>query len=209
MPSFPPSVETSTPAAALDSTVHFVMCVSSAQDNTLTALAQPYLWGSLLPTLDKWGACTPLQPLILEFELSNHPDKAFVKLLLSNIRLGCKIGYTGPQFAYTAKNLQSSLVHSSISDNALYSECMQNRILGPFNSPPVPNLRCSGLGVAPKHDGGWRTIYHLSAPLGLSINDFIDPVAYALNYCTVDDAFAIVNKLGPGTLLCRLIPVAQ
>jgi len=79
------------------------MCVSSAHDNTLTAFAQPYLWGSLLPTLDKWGTS---QPLILEFELSNHPDKAFVELLLSRMqnRLGCKIGYTSPQFAYTAKN---------------------------------------------------------------------------------------------------------
>jgi len=66
-----------------------------------------------------------------------------------------------------------------------------------------------------KHDGGWRTIYHLSAPLGFSINDFIDPKAYTLNYFTVDDAYAIVNKLGPGTLHSkvdlkndfRLIPV--
>jgi len=71
------------------------------------------------------------------------------------------------------------------------------------------------LGIVPKHDGGWRTIYHLSAPIGSSINDFIDPSAYTLNYCTVDDAYTIVNKLGPGTLLSkidlknafRLIPV--
>jgi len=67
----------------------------------------------------------------------------------------------------------------------------------------------------PKHDGGWQTIYHLSAPVGLSINDFIDPSACTLNYCTIDDAYSIVNKLGPGTLLSkidlknafRLIPV--
>jgi len=51
--------------------------------------------------------------------------------------------------------------------------------------------------------------------MGSSINDFIDPFAYTLNYCTVDDAYDIVNKLGPGTLLSkihlknafRLIPV--
>ena len=150
----------------------------------------------------------------IECKLSNHPDKAFVKLLLSDITQGCDIGYTGPQFASTARNLQSSSVLPSILD-ALQSECMQNCILGPFNAPPLPNLRCSGLGVVPKHDGGWRTIYHLSAPLGSSINDFIDPLVYTLNYCTVDDAYAIVNTLGPGTLLSkidlknafRLIPV--
>ena len=100
-------------------------------------------------------------------------------------------------------------------DDALHSECTQTRILGPFNAPPLPNLRCSGLGIVPKHDGGWRTIYHLSTPVGFSINDFIDSSAYTLNYCTVDDTYSIVNKLGPGTLLSkidlknafRLIPV--
>ena len=92
---------------------------------------------------------------------------------------------------------------------------MNNRIIGSFDSLPFPNLRCSGLGIVPKHDGGWRTIYHLSAPLGYSINDFIDPSTYTLSYCTVDDAYAIVNQLCPGTLLSkidlknafRLIPV--
>ena len=45
---------------------------------------------------------------------------------------------------------------------------------------------------------------HLSAPIGSSTNDFIDPSAYTLNYCTVDDAYAIVNKRGPGTLLSKI-----
>ena len=33
------------------------------------------------------------------------------------------------------------------------------------------------------------------------INDFLDPSTYTLNYCTVDDAYLIVNQLGLGTLL--------
>jgi len=73
--------------------------------------------------------------------------------------------------------------------------------LGPFNHPPYLTYAVQVWGW---HPSGWRTIYHLSAPLGLSINDFIDPVAYALNYCTVDDAVAIVNKLRPGTLLSKI-----
>ena len=66
----------------------------------------------------------------------------------------------------------------------------------------------------PKHDGGWRTIYHLSAPHGNSINDYINP-DYTLSYCSVDDAYAILNLLGTGALMSkidlknafRLIPV--
>jgi len=78
------------------------------------------------------GVCTPLQPLTLECELCNHLDKAFVQLLLGDIRQGCNIGYTGPQFAHTAHNLQSAFTNPSILDEALHSECIQNRILGPY-----------------------------------------------------------------------------
>ena len=45
----------------------------------------------------------------------------------------------------------------SILDDALVNECVNNHILGPFDSLPLPNLWCSGLGLVPKHDGGWRT----------------------------------------------------
>ena len=153
---------------------------------------------------------------------SGSYEITMTKLLLSSF---CQIfdmdvtyvGYTGPQFAYTASNLQSAFSQPSILDNALVTECSLNRVLGPFDSPPLPNFRCSGLGLVPKQDGGWRTIYHLSAPLGKSINDFINPDTYNLTYCSVDDAFAIVNLLGPGTLLSkidlkkayRLIPVRR
>jgi len=60
-------------------------------------------------------------------------------------------------------------------------------------------------------------IYHLSAPTNNSINDFIDPEHYSLSYCTIDDAYEILNKLGPGALMSkidlknafRLIPVRE
>ena len=73
------------------------------------------------------------------------------------------------------------------------------------------------MGAIPKHDGGWWIIYHLSAPPGLSINDFIDSDSYSLSYCSVDDAYTIINELGTGALLDKinlknafqLIPVQQ
>ena len=113
-------------------------------------------------------------------------------------------GYSGPEFAHIASNLQSAFSQPSVLDDALVTECSLNCVLGPFDSPPLPNFRCSGLGLVPKQDGGWRTIYHLSAPPGKSINDFINPDTYTLTYCSVDNAFAIVNLLGPGTLLSKI-----
>ena len=75
---------------------------------------------------------------------------------------------------------------------------------GPYPQPPLPNLRCSGLGVIPKKDGGWRVIYHLSAPHGSSINNYIDPARLSLHYCTIDTAITILNDLGPGTLMGKI-----
>ena len=158
---------------------------------------------------------TPIRPFILERELSNHPNKTFVEELIHDLCYGCTIGYTGPQFSYLANNLLSANQQPEVIDATLEKECEVGRILGPFESPPLPNFRTSGLGLVPKHDGGWRIIYHLSAPLNHNINDFINPVDYSLSYCSIDDAYDFINKLGPGTLLSkinlkdafRLIPV--
>ena len=165
--------------------------------------------------LNKPKPWTPVRSFILERELCNHPDKTFVKKLIYDLCHGCTIGYTGPQFSYLANNLLSAYQQPKVIDDTLKKECELGRILGPFESPPLPNFRTSGLGLVPKHDGGWRTIYHLSAPPNSSINDFINPDDYSLSYCSIDDAYSFINALGPGTLLSkidlkdafRLIPV--
>ena len=77
-------------------------------------------------------------------------------------------------------NLPSAYQQPFILDNALAQEYNAGCILGPFDNPPLPDFRCSGLGLVPKHEGGWRTIYHLSAPHGNSINDYINPDDYTI-----------------------------
>ena len=89
-------------------------------------------------------------------------------------------------------------------DSALAEECKAGRILGPFDAPALPNFRCSGLGLVPKHDGGCSMIYHISAPHGYSINDHINHDAYSLSYCSVDNVYAIVNLLGTGALMSKI-----
>ena len=46
--------------------------------------------------------------------------------------------------------------------------------------------------------------YHLSAPFEQSINDFIDPSSYSLSYCTIDNAYRMLNELGPGALMSKI-----
>lgn len=48
---------------------------------------------------------------------------------------------------------------------------------------------------SPKKDCDWQVTYHLSAPHNRSINDFIDPALYSLNYCTIDNAISLLGKI--------------
>ena len=194
---------------------------SAASLPTAVSIVEPTTQPETVPTTVGQGSLlkpqpwAPIRSFVLERELSNHPDKAFVMQFIHNLQHGCMIGYNGPQFANLAKNLPSAYQQPEVIDATLIKECEAGRILGPFPTPPLSNFRTSGLGLVPKHDGGWRIIYHLSAPVGFSINDFIDSSMYSLSYCSVDDAYAFINHLGPGTLLSkidlkdafRLIPV--
>ena len=144
-------------------------------------------------TLSKLTPWTPLRLFVLEHELSNHPNQAFVKKLINDLCHGCFIGYKGPHFSHSANNLVSAYQHPTTIDATLEKECQLGRILGPFQYPPLPKFQTSGLGLIPKHDGGWRIIYHLSALLCININDFIDRDVYSLSYCTIDDAYDFIN----------------
>ena len=56
------------------------------------------------------------------------------------------------------------ITHPSPYIDELHSECAKDHLAGLYNSPSLPNLQCSGVGVIPKKDGSWHMIMHLSAP---------------------------------------------
>ena len=123
---------------------------------------------------------TPLQPQVFVRFLTLHPDQAFVSRLIHSLTNGFDIGYRGPHTPLTAPNLFSAYQHPTVVDEALQKEVAEHRIAGPYSTSPNDNLHCSGIGVVPKEDGSWRLINHLSASVGHSINDFIDPQDYSL-----------------------------
>jgi len=108
------------------------------------------------------GAClpnkplpwTPMQPFILEWKLSNYLDKALVEQLTAWLQH--RLFRTS--ICSLSKNLASASQKPDKIDATLDRECKAGRILGPFASPPLPNVYTSGLGLVPKHDGGWRII---------------------------------------------------
>ena len=127
-----------------------------------------------------------------------------MQALIYNLQHGCDISCTGPHFTHFSNNLASASQQPDILDANITIECQAGRILSPFRTPPLPNFRCSGLGLVPKHDGGWCAIYHLSAPYGSNINDSINSQDHTLSYCSVDDAFAIVSTLERGALMAKI-----
>ena len=147
---------------------------------------------------------TPLNYLQFERELASHPDKTWVSWLLKAIKHGTTLGYDGPRGPMKAGNLSSAFQHARIVDEEIAKECDAGRLLGPFETPPLENLKCSGVGVVPKKNGKWRMIHHLSAPAGQSINDGIAKDNFSLHYSSVDDATRILSRLGKGAFLAKV-----
>ena len=125
-------------------------------------LASPAL--ELLRLQGKLQAHTPLRHSEFEKSLSNHPDKAWVSWLLHSIKHGISLGFSGPRYSHKSHNLTSAYQHPDIISSELSKEIAAGRVLGPFTVKPLINLRISGLGAAPKKNGKWRVILHLSAP---------------------------------------------
>ena len=198
-----------TPAPTLTS-VATHMSASSVKEGTYPQPAQA------TETLDLHRPFTPIDVAQLEHELSPHHDKPWTSQLIKNLTEGARVGFTGTRVARTAPNLASAHLHPEVIDNELSKECSKGHIAGPYPTPPLPNLQCSGVGVVPKKNNTWRMIMHLSAPNMLSINDGINKEDYSLHYSSIDDATRLVAKLGRNCFLAKidlksafhLIPIA-
>ena len=204
-PSKQPSVATSTvgPAAALTVTSSISATNQTAVETTLALSAQ------------KYPDCNPTDPILtppstpvnvanLSTELKHHPNQQFVTSLLHDLQWGFHVGYTGPCFARITPNLTSALLHPDAVSAALAEEVSNGHTAGPFQTPPIPNLQCSPLGVVPKKDGTWRIIMDLSSPHGSSINDYISKEEFSLHYATFDPALSLVARNGKDALMAKL-----
>eukprot|EP00731_Ephydatia_muelleri_P002244 Em0001g2244a len=86
----------------------------------------------------------------------------------------------------------------------LSKEIAAGRVLGPFTEKPFVNLQTSGLGTAPKKNGKWCVILHLSAPYSVSVNDGISKEEFSLHYSTIDDTVRLLLMHGVGCLMAKV-----
>ena len=164
---------------------------------------------------------TPLVCQAWEAALAGHPNRAFARYVTRGIREGFRIGFHRSRpLRSAARNMLSAYMHPEVIQTYLDKEGAAGRMLGPFSTQAVgvlPQLHVNHFGVIPKgHDTGkWRLITDLSYPLGLSVNDGIDPELCSLTYTSVDAVAEVAVSYPPGAVLAkvdiesayRLIPV--
>ncbi|XP_069134328.1 uncharacterized protein [Argopecten irradians] len=105
------------------------------------------------------------------------------------------------------KNLQS-VIRDPVTVELINSEIQKGFLCGPFKKLPFEQYRVSPIGVAyGKYSGKPRLIVDLSSPHDNdshpSVNDLINKEEYSLCYIRIDDAIAIIQKLGKDTTICK------
>ena len=85
---------------------------------------------------------------------------------------------------------------------AIVKELERGHIAGPFAQSPLKYFRSSPLGAVPKKDGTSCSIIDLSAPNGLSINNFISKKDYSVKFGDV--VSMVKSSLGKSALMAKL-----
>jgi hypothetical protein len=139
------------------------------------------------------------------FYLKEYPDPSFVSTILHIIEFGANIGYSGDLREQSCDNLRSALEHPDVVSAEYNSLLSIGRLHGPFPSPPLPNFRCSPLGVVfRKRSSKARLIHHLSWPQGTSVNDGISDSEVSISYDFFERALDDLRLAGPGALMGKL-----
>lgn len=156
---------------------------------------------------------SPINIQVLSEFIQGYP---FASYVIQGFSYGFRLGYHGPRQATSSSNLRSCFENPDMVTVKLQIELDAGRIKGPFNCPPLSELRISPIGLVPKKaPGQFRLIHHLSFPEGASVNDFIDPDLATVVYSSFDDAIDKLLELGQGALFSktdidsafRLIPI--
>ncbi len=138
--------------------------------------------------------------------LADYPDHMYADSLLHMIDYGTAIGFAGSQSEQACRNLSTALEYPKTITADLAALCLQQRMHGPFSSPPLPQFCTSPLGVVscPCNPAKLQVINHLSWPDSSSINDGIPDTEASIVYEAFDSAVSEIRRLGQGCLLAKL-----
>ena len=123
--------------------------------------------------------------------------------LVEGFSSGFLIHYNGPNQEVAAQSHISVAKKISVVHAKLEKVLKMNRIAGPFEEPPLDNLRISPLGCVPKKEQN-SIIHDLSYPKGNSINAFIPQEFTKVKYENLDNVISLVQKISENSLIAKL-----
>ena len=143
------------------------------------------------------------------------PGQGELADLFGCMQSGFSVGFSGARGqAVEGHNLPSLLGHEPAARETFMSEVACGWKLGPFSRPPFPNELCAHqpwvapVGTVPKHkwtpdDGAVRYIYHMSWPVGDSINDYCTTSAPEEDYFSIAEFERLLYEAGAHSLIAH------
>jgi hypothetical protein len=83
-----------------------------------------------------------------------YPKKEESKMIYDGFKYGFYINYNGPRHPFDSKIFKSVLSNPEGARLKIESEIIAGRIVGPFDTRPISNLRFSPIGLIQKKTGG-------------------------------------------------------
>ena len=142
-----------------------------------------------MPTPIRLG---PLARLLREVD---YPEIDFIREGFSS---GFDLGFVGPLAPLSSNNNLSVNSNPEVAYQKVLAEVALGRIAGPFTDIPLPNFKCSPLSLREKSTPGkFRLLHNLSYPYDArAVNFNIPPEASHLQYASIRDAIALINRHG-------------
>lgn len=157
---------------------------------------------------------TPLNIAQFAEYLDDHPNRPLVEWALATLRYGARLNYTGNREGFEYTNLKSATTNADVLRENIQKEVASGNILRMPHKQN--NIKYSPLGVVPKpRSDKFRTINHLSFPIGTSINDGIGGQHLYTHYNNYDAITPWLREYGSKAWLAgvdvenvfRIIPV--
>src|SRR5277367_1383974 len=185
------------------------LCASSL----LTGVERPNTDATFSVSL---GMAPPLKPSAanvlradgIQELLKSYPNHRFTDTLTSIAISGARIGFQGRPAGHVQRfNHSTAYTHPEIISESIQSELRKGRIKHISESDLPDDVFCSPIGLTPKLANGvqtgWRVIFDLSCPTGLSVNDGIPKEYGSLVYETLNDAVQMVAMAGKGAVMMK------
>lgn len=163
---------------------------------------QPTQSRSLQPSNRQPQVITPIDPTQLQQIIRDLPDSSF---LIDGFTHGFRVSHSAISIASTHHNHQSAYLQAEFLDHYIHKELSQQRISGPFSTPPHPLFVSSPLGIVPKKEpNSYRVIHDLSFPKGSSVNDLIPNTLTSVQYEDFDFVTNMIVKAGQSAFIANV-----